>query len=45
MLGSRLPWQIPAAERKQVLIYRLLFDRDTREHKVSIYGKPEDAEG
>jgi glycerol-3-phosphate acyltransferase PlsY len=42
MLGSRLPWQIPPAERKQVLIYRLLFDRDTREHKASVSGKPED---
>lgn len=45
MLGSRPPWQIPPAERKQVLIYRLLLDRDTREHKASIVGKPEDAGG
>jgi glycerol-3-phosphate acyltransferase PlsY len=45
MLGSRPPWQIPPAERKQVLIHRLLFDRDTREHKASISGEPEDARG
>jgi glycerol-3-phosphate acyltransferase PlsY len=43
MLGSRLPWQIPAADRKQVLIYRLLFDRDTREHKASVQGKAENS--
>jgi glycerol-3-phosphate acyltransferase PlsY len=45
MLGSRPPWQIPPAKRRQVLIYRLLFDRDTREHKASVAAKPEDAEG
>jgi glycerol-3-phosphate acyltransferase PlsY len=43
MLGTRLPWQIPAAERKQVLIYRLLLDRDTREHKASVHGRPENS--
>jgi glycerol-3-phosphate acyltransferase PlsY len=43
MLGSRLPWQIPAAERKQVLIYRLLLDRDTREHKTSVQGRAENS--
>lgn len=45
VLGSRLPWQIPPAERKQVLIYRLLLDRDTREHKASIPGEPDGAGG
>lgn len=43
MLGNRLPWQIPAAERKHVLIYRLLLDRDTREHKASVHSKPENS--
>ncbi len=43
MMGNRLPWQIPAAQRKQVLFYRLLLDRDTREHKASAQGEPQNS--
>ncbi len=32
MLATRFPWRIPGDERKRILRYRLLFDRDTAEH-------------
>lgn len=45
MLGNRLPWQIPPAQRSRVFLYRLLFDRDTREHMAPVYQKPQPGTG
>lgn len=41
VLDIRPPWQIPATERKQVILYRLFLDRDTRRPEDWVYRKPD----
>lgn len=43
LLGITPPWELSGAERRQVLIYRLFFDRDTRRHEDWVYRKPEES--